>query len=71
MMKDRSVPMSFYTAYDIMLGHFPDDAIIINEGSSTMDIGRTVMPNTLPKHRYTSMCIDTPNHKYYQPQGSH
>ena len=29
----------------------PKDCLIINEGSNTMDIGRTMMPNNLPRHR--------------------
>ena len=29
----------------------PSNAIIINEGATTMDIGRTVLSNELPRHR--------------------
>ena len=29
----------------------PRDAIIASEGANTMDIGRTVLPNFLPRHR--------------------
>lgn len=48
---DMSVPMSFYAAYDVIMHHLPRDAVVVNEGSSTMDIGRTVIPAFLPKHR--------------------
>ncbi len=29
----------------------PRDSIIVNEGSSTMDIGRTVLKSYYPRHR--------------------
>ncbi|UYV81247.1 HACL1 [Cordylochernes scorpioides] len=29
----------------------PRDAVIVNEGANTMDIGRTMLPNELPRHR--------------------
>ena len=48
---DKSLPMSFYAAYDVIVRHLPRDAVVVNEGSSTMDIGRTVIPTFLPKHR--------------------
>ena len=50
---DMSVPMSFYAAYDVIVHHLPRDAVVVNEGSSTMDIGRTVIPAFLPKHRWS------------------
>ena len=31
--------------------HLPPDCIIVNEGANTMDIGRTMMPNQLPRKR--------------------
>ncbi len=58
--------MSFYCAYHevtvVMLftknqffekicSVIPPNAIIINEGATTMDIGRTVLFNELPRHR--------------------
>ena len=43
--------MSFYAAYDIITRYLSDEAIIVNEGSSTMDIGRTVLANNQPRHR--------------------
>jgi 2-hydroxyacyl-CoA lyase 1 len=48
---DTSLPMSFYVAYDIIIRFLSEETVIVNEGSSTMDIGRTVLPNYLPKHR--------------------
>jgi 2-hydroxyacyl-CoA lyase 1 len=51
MMADDSVPMSYYRVYKEIRELLPKDAIIQNEGASTMDIGRTMMPNFLPRHR--------------------
>ncbi|HQW52208.1 MAG TPA: thiamine pyrophosphate-binding protein, partial [Tepidiformaceae bacterium] len=51
MMADESVPMSYYRVYREIRDLIPRDAIIQNEGASTMDIGRTLMPNFLPRHR--------------------
>lgn len=48
---DKTLPMSFYCAYEEITRFLPRDAFIINEGSSTMDIGRTVLKTYLPRHR--------------------
>lgn len=50
-MADDSVPMNYYRVYKDIRDFIPRDAIIQNEGASTMDIGRTLMPNFLPRHR--------------------
>jgi 2-hydroxyacyl-CoA lyase 1 len=46
-----SDPLNYYHIYKEITPLFPRDAIIQNEGASTMDIGRTQMPNFLPRHR--------------------
>jgi len=51
MCKDDSVPMSYYSAYSEIAGAIAPDSFIVNEGSNTMDIGRTMLPNILPRHR--------------------
>jgi len=51
MTNDDSVPMSYYRVFKDIRDLLPRDAIIQNEGASTMDIGRTMMPNFLPRHR--------------------
>ena len=48
---DRSSPMNYYCALSIIDRYIPHDAIIMNEGSDTMDIGRTVLNNYHPKTR--------------------
>lgn len=51
MQADESAPMNYYRAFrDIAEWLRPDD-IIVGEGANTMDIGRTQMPNTNPRHR--------------------
>jgi len=51
MTNDDSVPMGYYRVMREIRELAPRDAIIQNEGASTMDIGRTTLPNFLPRHR--------------------
>ena len=48
---DRTVPMNYYCPLEIINSRLPRDAIVINEGSETMDIGRTVLQNHEPRTR--------------------
>lgn len=48
---DRSAPMNYYCALGIINKHMPRDAVVMNEGSDTMDIGRTVLNNYMPRKR--------------------
>ena len=50
-MADDSTPMNYYRVYKDIRDFIPRDAIIQNEGASTMDIGRTLMPNYFARHR--------------------
>jgi 2-hydroxyacyl-CoA lyase 1 len=49
--EDDSVPMNYYRVLKEIRDLLPRDTIIASEGANTMDIGRTVLPNYLPKHR--------------------
>ena len=51
MAEDDSTPMNYYRAFRDIEDWLPEDAIIIGEGASTMDIGRTQMMNRLARHR--------------------
>jgi 2-hydroxyacyl-CoA lyase 1 len=51
MLDDDSAPMGYYRALRDIRDVLPRDAIICSEGASTMDIGRTVLPNFEPRHR--------------------
>uniref|UniRef100_A0A8C5ANG5 2-hydroxyacyl-CoA lyase n=1 Tax=Gadus morhua TaxID=8049 RepID=A0A8C5ANG5_GADMO len=44
-------PMNYYTLFHHMAQLLPPDCIIVSEGANTMDIGRTMLPNSLPRHR--------------------
>jgi 2-hydroxyacyl-CoA lyase 1 len=48
---DESVPMSFYCAYKQITKYLPPDAVVVNEGANTMDVGRTVIPSHYPRLR--------------------
>jgi 2-hydroxyacyl-CoA lyase 1 len=51
MFDDDAVPMNYYRVLREIRDILPKDAIIASEGANTMDIGRTVLPNFLPRHR--------------------
>jgi len=51
MIADETAPMNYYRALRDIALCLPDDAIIIGEGANTMDIGRTQLPNLLPRTR--------------------
>lgn len=46
-----SVPMNYYTVFHQVSQLLPHDCIIVSEGANTMDIGRTMLNNYLPRHR--------------------
>jgi 2-hydroxyacyl-CoA lyase len=48
---DDQAPANYYRALKDVAAWTPEDAIIIGEGASTMDIGRTQLFNTRPRHR--------------------
>ncbi|XP_056619460.1 2-hydroxyacyl-CoA lyase 1 isoform X2 [Triplophysa dalaica] len=45
------VLMNYYTAFHHISELLPKDCIIVSEGANTMDIGRTMLLNYLPRHR--------------------
>eukprot|EP00164_Ancoracysta_twista_P002890 GFYU01003844.1.p1 GENE.GFYU01003844.1~~GFYU01003844.1.p1 ORF type:complete len:555 (-),score=74.72 GFYU01003844.1:1049-2713(-) len=51
LMASDAVPMSYYRVFKEVRAQIPRDAIIVSEGANTMDIGRTLIPNFLPRHR--------------------
>src|SRR6266850_5166919 len=48
---DDQAPANYYRALKDVAAWCPDDAVIIGEGASTMDIGRTQLFNSKPRHR--------------------
>ena len=51
LISDRSVPMNFYCALDILSTFLSKECVVVSEGASTMDIGRTMLPTHYPGHR--------------------
>uniref|UniRef100_A0A673SY15 2-hydroxyacyl-CoA lyase n=1 Tax=Suricata suricatta TaxID=37032 RepID=A0A673SY15_SURSU len=48
----KSLPMNYYTVFYHVQEQLPRDCFVVSEGANTMDIGRTVLQNYLPRHRY-------------------
>ncbi|GLG94560.1 2-hydroxyacyl-CoA lyase 1 [Gryllus bimaculatus] len=48
---DTKVPLNYYTVFHHIQNLIPKDCIIVSEGANTMDIGRTMLLNILPRHR--------------------
>ncbi|XP_051164297.1 2-hydroxyacyl-CoA lyase 1 [Leptopilina boulardi] len=48
---DTSVPLNYYAVFREIQNMIPKDSIICSEGANTMDIGRTMLLNNLPRHR--------------------
>jgi 2-hydroxyacyl-CoA lyase 1 len=51
MLNEDSVPMGYYRVLREIRDVLPRDCILVNEGANTMDIGRQVLPNYLPRQR--------------------
>ncbi|XP_072250534.1 2-hydroxyacyl-CoA lyase 1 [Leuresthes tenuis] len=47
----ETLPMNYYTVFHHISQLLPRDCIIVSEGANTMDIGRTMLNNHLPRHR--------------------
>lgn len=46
-----AVPLNYYSVFNHVQELIPKDAIIVSEGANTMDIGRSMLHNILPRHR--------------------
>jgi thiamine pyrophosphate-dependent acetolactate synthase large subunit-like protein len=53
-MNDQSLPLQYYSSIGIIQSYIPDDAVVIGEGSNTMDIGRTIITHSLPRSKLDS-----------------
>ncbi|XP_011312268.1 2-hydroxyacyl-CoA lyase 1 [Fopius arisanus] len=51
MSDDISVPLSYYAAFKCIQQFIPKDCIICSEGANTMDISRSILLNSKPRHR--------------------
>lgn len=48
---DVSTPLNYYAVFHHLQELIPQDSIIVSEGANTMDIGRSMLLNNLPRHR--------------------
>lgn len=48
---DTSTPLNYYATFYHIQQVLPDNCIIVSEGANTMDIGRSMLLNNLPRHR--------------------
>jgi 2-hydroxyacyl-CoA lyase 1 len=46
---DVSVPLNYYAVFASVESVIPTNAYIVSEGANTMDIGRTILANHLPR----------------------
>jgi 2-hydroxyacyl-CoA lyase 1 len=51
MERDASVPLGYYRVLAEIRERMPRDAMLVAEGANTMDISRTVLPNSEPRQR--------------------
>jgi 2-hydroxyacyl-CoA lyase 1 len=51
MEQSDAVPMGYYRVLRAVREALPRDAVLVSEGASTMDIGRSVLPNYEPRSR--------------------
>jgi 2-hydroxyacyl-CoA lyase 1 len=58
-MSAETEPLGYYRVLSELRDLLPRDVFIQNEGASTMDIGRTVLGNFLPRHRLDAATFGT------------
>jgi len=56
---DDSLPLKYHFVLNEIKKHVPFDSIIVNEGANTMDIGRVILPNHLPRTRLDAGTMGT------------
>jgi 2-hydroxyacyl-CoA lyase 1 len=54
LINDKELPLQYYSSIGIIAKYLPKDAIIIGEGSNTMDIGRTIISHEFPRSKLDS-----------------
>ena len=50
--EDASVPLNYYAAFAPISDLVTEDTYVVSEGANTMDIGRTMLANLKPRHRW-------------------
>ena len=46
---DVSVPLNYYAVFATLESMLPKNSFVVSEGANTMDIGRTIITNHLPR----------------------
>jgi 2-hydroxyacyl-CoA lyase 1 len=49
LMSDKSLPLTYYSAFNEIKKLLPEKFMYIGEGANTMDIGRTIIPQVYPR----------------------
>jgi 2-hydroxyacyl-CoA lyase 1 len=60
MSSDVSVPLNYYAVFATLESVIPKTAYIVSEGANTMDIGRTILSNHLPRQKLFKLFCITP-----------
>ncbi|XP_028162719.1 2-hydroxyacyl-CoA lyase 1 isoform X1 [Ostrinia furnacalis] len=47
----KTVPLNYYAVFKTVQANIPANSIVVSEGANTMDIGRGILLNDLPRHR--------------------
>lgn len=63
---DTSPPLNYYTVFYHLQELLPENCLIVSEGANTMDIGRTMLPNNLPRHRLDAGTFGTMGVSYIE-----
>ncbi|XP_026725691.1 2-hydroxyacyl-CoA lyase 1 isoform X2 [Trichoplusia ni] len=48
---NTTLPLNYFAVFKTVQANIPKDSIIVSEGANTMDIGRGMLMNNLPRHR--------------------
>lgn len=62
---DTTPPLNYYAVFHHLQEIIPKDAIIVSEGANTMDIGRAMLLNELPRHRLDAGTFGTMGVNYF------
>ncbi|KAL3894613.1 MAG: hypothetical protein SGCHY_005177 [Lobulomycetales sp.] len=59
LMQEEDLPMSYYRAFAEIKKGLPRDVFLVSEGANTMDIGRTILDQYLPRSRLDAATFGT------------
>jgi 2-hydroxyacyl-CoA lyase 1 len=59
LIKEDTVPMTYYNSCGTIKKYMPKDTILIGEGANTMDIGRTIFTHSEPRRKLDAATFGT------------